>query len=297
MRSLIIINGYPNGEKFYTQANRIAQALENEGVETEVVKNGEVCAWMEENGTVNASAFQRYDFIVYLDKDKYLGQMLEKAGLRLFNSAKAVEYCDDKLLTYLTLEQSGVRLIKSIPAPLCYTPNAEANPRFLQNVAKQLGFPLVAKKSYGSFGMGVELIHGMPELEKIEQAWLHQPHFYQAYIAENCGKDIRVIVIGGKAVGCMERRAQNGEFRSNIELGGVGAAIEPEPSYIAAAEQAAKALGLDYCGVDLLETAQGPMICEVNSNAFFEGFEKALGLDVAKLYAAYIVQEMAKSKI
>ena len=295
MRSLIIINGYPNGEKFYTQAERIASALRNEGIETDILKNGEVYALIAESGNVQAPLAERYAFAVYLDKDKYLGQMLEKAGLRLFNGARAVELCDDKLLTYLALKGSGVRVAKSIPAPLCYTPNAVPSKAFLQNVAKTLGFPLVAKKSYGSFGAGVQLVHSMSELEKLEQEWLYQPHFYQAYIEESCGRDIRVIVIGGKAVGGMERRAQAGEFRSNIELGGEGFPAQLSKAYAEAAECAAKALGLDYCGVDLLETAQGPVLCEVNSNAFFEGFEKALGVDVAALYAKHIHCVMNKS--
>ena len=292
MRSLIIINGYPNGEKFYTQAERIASALRNEGIETDILKNGEVYALIAESGNVQAPLAERYAFAVYLDKDKYLGQMLEKAGLRLFNGARAVELCDDKLLTYLALKGSGVRVAKSIPAPLCYTPNAVPSKAFLQNVAKTLGFPLVAKKSFGSFGAGVQLVYGMLELKKIAQEWLHEPHFYQQYIADTCGRDIRVIVVGGKAIGCMERVAQKGEFRSNIELGGIGRKVTPSAEYITAAERAATVLGLDYCGVDLLETAEGPVLCEVNSNAFFEGFEGVTGVDVAKVYAKHILAQI-----
>ena len=220
--------------------------------------------------------------------------MLEKIGLRLFNCARAVETCDDKMTTYLALGRCGVRLPKTIPAPLCYTKNAVVNEEFLENVGKQLGFPLILKKSYGSFGDGVHLVHGMPEFKKLAQESLHQPHFYQAYIEESQGRDIRVIVIGGKALGGMERVAQDGEFRSNIELGGVGKQIELSPKYQEVAEKVAQVLGLDYCGVDLLETEQGPVVCEVNSNAFFEGFEKVTGMDVAIAYAEYILESMKK---
>ncbi|MBO5736470.1 MAG: RimK family alpha-L-glutamate ligase, partial [Clostridia bacterium] len=165
---------------------------------------------------------------------------------------------------------------------------------FLGNIARELGFPLVAKKCYGSFGVGVQLVHGMPELRKIAQEWLYEPHFYQQYISDSNGRDIRVIVVGGKAIGCMERVAKEGEFRSNIELGGVGQPIQPPKEYLHAAECAAKALGLDYCGVDLLETADGPVVCEVNSNAFFDGFEKVTGIDVADAYAKHIVSQLQK---
>ena len=90
----------------------------------------------------------------------------------------------------------------------------------------------------------------------------------------------------------MRRIACDGEFRSNIELGGVGKKVDPPKEYLVAAEKAAKILGLDYCGVDLLETKEGPVLCEVNSNAFFEGFEKVTGQDVATAYANYIVAKM-----
>ena len=294
MRGLVLINGYPYAKKFFQQGMRIVEALLAEGIETELAQNGEVSACIQENGCVEGLLAKQYDFVVYLDKDKYLGRMLEQAGLRLFNSAKAVETCDDKLATYLALGQCGLRLATSIPAPLCYTQDAKAQTNFLAGVAKRLQFPLVAKKSYGSFGAGVRLVEDMAQLEAVEQEWLHEPHFYQQYVQEAKGKDYRVIVIGGRAIGCMERRAKEGEFRSNIELGGVGQAANPPQEYWQAAEIAARTLGLDYCGVDLLETKAGPVVCEVNSNAFFDGFEKTTGINVAALYAQHIAQEMKR---
>ena len=175
MQGLIVINGYPNGEKFYRQAERIANELRFLGIETDVYRNGEIGAIIRSTGDVSAFVQKKYDFVVYLDKDKYLGKMLEKTGLRLFNSAAAVETCDDKMTTYLALQGVGLRLAESIPAPLCYTPNAKANENFLKTVAKELGFPLVMKTSYGSFGAGVQLVQDMAELIKTEQENLY-PH-------------------------------------------------------------------------------------------------------------------------
>lgn len=288
MKGLIIINAYPNGEKFYRQAERIAKELNVLGVTTDILRNGQVYAKISEDGSVETSV-KGYGFAVYLDKDKYLGRTLESCGLRLFNSAQAVETCDDKMLTYLALRKAGVLLAESIPAPLCYTPGAKPDETYLKKVADELGFPLVVKKSYGSFGAGVKLVHGMPELIGAAQEFLYVPHFYQRYVAESAGRDIRVILIGGRAVAAMERRAQSGEFRSNVELGGRGFKIDLPAEYAQTAERAAKALKLEYCGVDLLESEKGAVVCEVNSNAFFEGLEAATGVNVAKLYAEYIV--------
>ncbi len=292
MKGIVLINGYPSAEKFIRQGERIASALTALGLPTEVKKNGDVYARIDGEGA--SSSLSGVDFVVYLDKDKYLGRALEDSGLRLFNCAEGVELCDDKLRTYQALKGAGIKLIKSIPAPLCYTEGAMPNEKFLQKVGEELGFPLVAKKSYGSFGNGVQLVHGYAELLALEEKWLHVPHFYQRYISEASGRDIRVIVVGGKALAAMERVAQKGEFRSNIELGGSGSGIPLSKACGQVAERAAKALGLDYCGVDLLEGKEGVWLCEVNSNAFFEGFEGATGVDVAKAYALHIAKSVEK---
>ena len=290
MKGLIVMNGYPSGEKFYRQSARIKAELEQLGVQTTVLLNGELKAKLSDRAEPLADILG-YDFCVYLDKDKYLSRILEGAGMRLFNSAGAIETCDDKMTTYLALQNAGVKIPETIAAPLCYTPNSQPKTSFLDEV-ESLGYPLVAKKSYGSFGTGVKLAKNRVELEEIEREWMYVPHFYQKFVGTK-GKDIRVIVIGKRSVAGMRRIACEGEFRSNIELGGHGEKIELSKEYIAAAEQVAKHLNLDYCGVDLLE-GETPIVCEVNSNAFFEGLESVTGVNVAKKYAEYIVSEMKK---
>lgn len=290
MQGLVIINGYP-GDKFIRQGERIAKELCGLGLRTKLVRNGAIWSRIHSEG-FSYNVEGKYSFAVYLDKDKYLGRALEGCGLRLFNSAAAVEACDDKLTTYFALQGKGVKLVDSIPAPLCYTKGAKPNEAFLHGVGEELGFPLVAKKSFGSFGVGVQLVHGYAELYSIEEDWLHVPHFYQRYIAESAGRDIRAIVIGGKVVAAMERVAQEGEFRSNIELGGEGRKIVLTKEQMETAEKVADVLQLDYCGVDLLNGKGGTMVCEVNSNAFFEGIESVTGVNIAQSYAKYIFSQM-----
>ena len=280
------MNAYPNGEKFYRQSRRIAEEFKGIGIEAEIRRTSEIDAAIRFDGRAEVSG--GFDFAVYLDKDKYLGRILEKTGMRLFNSSEAVERCDDKMLTYLALSDSGIEIPESVSAPLCYTPSVHPDESFLSRTAARLGFPLVAKKSFGSCGKDVRLIRTMDELRTTEKDFLYCPHFYQRYLAESAGRDIRVIVIGGRAVAAMERRAQKGEFRSNIELGGHGVCVGLTESFRLAAEKAAEALQLDYCGVDLLEAGSKPVLCEVNSNAFFEGMEAATGMNIARLYAEHI---------
>ena len=283
------MNGYPAAEKFYRQSQRIAQEFRVRGVDVDVRLNGEIVAVLQRDGAVQG--VDGYDFAVYLDKDKYLGKLLELKGIRLFNCAEAVDLCDDKMITYLHLAKSGVPMVQSIPAPLCYTKNAQVNMQFLGDVEAALGFPVIAKKSYGSFGEGVRLITGREQLEAVEKEWLYVPHFYQKFIKESSGRDVRVIVIGGKVFAAMERVAQEGEFRSNVELGAIGRRIALTDLQAEIAERAAVALGLDYCGVDLLEGTT-PLVCEVNSNAFFEGVESVTGKNVAAAYVEHILLEV-----
>ncbi|MBQ9730091.1 MAG: RimK family alpha-L-glutamate ligase [Clostridia bacterium] len=291
MKGLILINGYPAAPKFLAQAERIKEELCALGVSVRVVKNGEVGVKMLSNGRLQTFGVQKDEtFCVYLDKDKYLSRALEMSGLRLFNSATAVETCDDKSTTYLALASKGVRVVETIFAPLCYTRGAEPNETFLAKVQSEVSLPVVVKKCYGSFGAGVRLARSAKELFEAAKDALFEPHCYQKYVAKSKGKDVRVIVIGGKAVGAMERTAKEEEFRSNVELGGTGKAIPLTPAFQQAAEKAANVLGLDYCGVDLLYGESGePLLCEVNSNAFFEAFERVTGINVAKTYAEHIV--------
>ena len=108
--------------------------------------------------------------------------------------------------------------------------------------------------------------------------------------------DVRVIVIGGHTVAAMERR-NDGDFRSNVAQGGSGEKIDLLEEFRIVAESCAEILGLDYCGVDLLYGKDGePIVCEVNSNAFFSGIEKATGVNVAKAYAEHIINNLSKKQ-
>lgn len=117
---------------------------------------------------------------------------------------------------------------------------------------------------------------------------------FQQFIKSSKGKDIRVIVIGGKCIGGMLRQ-NDSDFRSNIEIGGTGKQISLNKEQIAICERVADILKLDYCGIDLLiDNDNKALVCEVNSNAFFAAFEKITQINVAKIYCEYILQHIYK---
>ncbi len=292
MKALIVTNAYIKNKSQLSQAERVAEELKNLGVFVDVKKNFSLAAI--QGGAIVAD---KYDFCVFLDKDRVAARLLEGAGLKLFNSSAAIEVCDDKMLTNIALSRAGIPLLDCIYAPLCYYADGEVNKNFLEGVAARLGFPLVAKTNYGSLGAGVTLIQDGESLYAYEKNNLLLPHFYQRYVGKGYGEDVRVIVVGGRFV-CAMKRTNKSDFRSNIELGGKGENFPADGGLIKLCEGVARSLNLDYCGVDVIEDGQGNrFICEVNSNAFFAAAERVCGVNVAKVYAEYMVNSVDTSAL
>lgn len=284
-RGIILINAYTKGESELNGPKRLAEELAFLGVQTEIRRNF-LSAGIAETGAQNY--LPEADFCIYLDKDKYAGELLERSGMRLFNRMQAIADCDDKMRTCIAL--SGFPVPKSIPAPLCYT-QTPVDEAFLKNVAERLGFPLVVKECFGSLGKGVYKAENHAELKEIASALQMKPHLFQRFVAESSGRDLRVIVIGGKVFAAMLRTSA-GDFRSNVELGGKGEPYELDRAAAELCERIASRLRLDYCGIDLLFGKDGFLVCEVNSNAFFGGIERVTGKNVARAYAEYIFREI-----
>ena len=119
----------------------------------------------------------------------------------------------------------------------------------------------------------------------------------QEYIAESHGKDIRALIVGGKVVACMRRKARGREFRSNYHLNGTVENVEINEEYAEVACRAARVLGLNVAGVDLLEGNNGPLVLEVNSSPGLEGIEKSSGVNVAGAIIDYVVSESDFSEV
>ena len=282
MNCAIIKNGFYFGTSLETQIQTLRAALTKRGVKTDVLTTDKVLCFIDEN---LKSSVGEYDFIVYLDKDPYLSVLLEKSGYKLVNSAKSIELCDDKMKTYIAL-YPYVRVPETIFSPLNYT---EKTDEFFKEVEKFIPYPIVVKEVYGSMGRGVYLAKTQEQLKKLHEELNFKPHVFQEFIGKG-GEDTRVIVIGGKAKAAMKRINEK-DFRSNVELGGVGIRVDVDGEEAKLAEKCAKILNLDYCGVDVLSDEKGLCVCEVNSNAFWNGIVKATGIDVAGAYADYLVSK------
>lgn len=288
-KAACVLNAYkvlPGLENFY---QRMKEELLPLGYELEAHRNKELLTYLGRDRRVTALDTENA-FILYLDKDHYVSHGLEKAGFRLFDTASSIEICDDKAKTYLALEGTGIRIPKTITGPLTYSEAIQED--FPRRVVEELGLPLVAKLAYGSMGNSVFLLNTLQEVVRFERENRYMLRLYQEWIQKEPGIDYRLIVIGGKCVAAM-RRENPHDFRSNLAQGGRGIAIQPEPAFVEVAEKAAKTIGLDYCGVDLLRGEDGgPFLCEVNSNAFLQGIEKATSVNVALIYARHIAESL-----
>lgn len=287
MKGLILNNAYYETPSTLYQSERLAAELSKLGVSTDIRKNDFFGAEIDGGKLKNTA--RGYDFCIYLDKDKYVSYALEKLGLRLFNRHDAIQACDDKAVTALRLADSGIPMPLTLPGLLCYEPTAKVSADTLDYIESRLGYPMVAKHCFGSLGKFVYKIDDRRELSDMCEKLRCVPHLFQKYIAESAGRDIRVIVIGGRAVAAMERKS-DADFRSNIELGASATPKELDGELRALTERAATLLNLDYCGIDILCGRDGYLLCEVNSNAFFGGMERATGINIAKLYAEHIVK-------
>ena len=290
MRGIIVTNpyGYPINSK--NQANRIKNEFELLGVKVDIIDNGFLRVCLERNHL--SSSLSKIDFAVFLDKDKYLSNILTKLGIRLFNKHEAIRVCDDKGETCLALINSGVKMPKTMFAPLCFREIDQIDFSYVDEIIKNLSLPIIVKESFGSMGYGVHKADRREEFIEIEKKLKLKPRIYQEYIGCKIGTDVRVIVIGGEVVASMQRENMD-DFRSNIGHGGNGKKIDLKEEFKNVALECAKVLGLDYCGVDLLyDEDDNPIVCEVNSNAFFEGIEEVTNINVAKKYAEYIIEQI-----
>lgn len=200
------------------------------------------------------------------------------------NESVAVTRSRDKLRSAQLLARKGIGM------PVT---GFAHNPDDIDDLLKQVGgAPLVIKLLEGTQGIGVVLAETKKAAESVIQAFmgLKANIMVQEFIKEAGGADLRCLVVGDKVVASMKRQGPEGEFRSNLHRGGSASLIRLTPEERSTAVRAAKIMGLEVCGVDMLRSNHGAVVMEVNSSPGLEGIENASGKDVA----GTIIQHMEK---
>ena len=288
MNGIIIVNQTIGHNQY--KIDRFKTEFSKKGVYLDVFVNDGTLAEIKNNEIkINLPAA---NFVLYLDKDIYLARLLEKAGFRLFNKADFIKLCDDKMLTFIACANEGIRMPKTIAGPLVYTDLQESNYKFLDTIIKEIGLPMVVKKVYGSLGEGVYLVNTKEELINLYSEIARNPIIFQEYVKTSFGKSIRVLIIDGKVFGSFIRKNKY-DFRSNYGEEASSKILENPAKYEGFAQEIANKLHIEYAGIDLLVYEDDdPILCEINSNAFFEEFEKVTGLNVAAAYADMIINKV-----
>jgi ribosomal protein S6--L-glutamate ligase len=214
-------------------------------------------------------------------------RQLEMIGARPVNSSRAVARARDKLRSLQIFSRQGV------PTPRTAFVR---NPRYVGEALRHVGGPpVIIKVLDGAQGVGVMLAESESSAQSMVETMnvMNQNILLQEFVEETKGRDIRALVLGDRVVAAMVREALPGEFRSNLHRGGSARSIDLDEAYRETAVRAARVLGLNLAGVDLLESRDGPKVIEVNSSPGFEGLERATGADVAGAVVEWIESDAA----
>ncbi|REB07161.1 RimK family alpha-L-glutamate ligase [Sporosarcina sp. BI001-red] len=283
----IIYNGSLVNDKFRDQAELIEEAAVRAGVSATIYKNYEVLM------DVTAKIESPLDFVVFLDKDIVLATYLKSLGIPVFNDPEVIERCDNKTKQAIALAHDGVPMPRTIVAPKVYPNFTIRDSGYYERVLQELGLPMIIKEARGSFGMNVYLIETEEQFYEKTESLRGIDYLFQEFISSSRGRDIRVNVVGGQVVAAMYRHSET-DFRANITNGGKAETIELTTAQIDIALRAAKSVGADFAGVDLLfGENEEPLVCEVNAAAHIRNIYNVTGINVADAMIAYILEVIA----
>ncbi len=290
MNAWLITNGFLRGEKFDTIYQWLVDAAKKRDVDLRPVAHTEFLHLLTDHESIKEKiAADDIRWAIFWDKDVMLARTLEACGLRLYNSARVIEVCDHKGLTHSALQEYGVPMPATVMCPMTFGNVGYTSWDWLDAAARAVrGYPLVVKACHGSFGAQVFLVKDREELIQRLTAMAGQPVILQQYISYRKGIDIRIQMVGREPVCAMIRRNPH-DFRANITGGGTMEAYRPLADELVLAIKAAIALDMDFGGVDILFSKDGPLLCEVNSNAHFKNIYDCTGVNTADLIIDHIL--------
>lgn len=292
MQGLLIVNGYLKSEKFEDLYSLFLSAAEKRGVSLIKKSTVDLLTPLGDYVFAGKNGVLKPDFAIFWDKDVTFARRLQNCGVRCFNSSNAVELCDNKILTYSALSGT-VKIPKTLVAPKTFE-GVGYSQDFLQKAADIIGFPMVVKQAYGSFGKQVYLVRNFESLKKTVNEIGWRDFLIQEFIQSSVGRDMRVNVCGVEVCASM-LRFNDSDFRSNISNGGSMKKFDISNEWSAAAIKACEVLGLDFAGVDVMFGADGePVVCEVNSNPHFRSTLECTGVDMSERIIDLIISKLKK---
>ena len=288
MKIAILSNGTGN-----YSTKRLKEEAILRGHEVTVVKYKECYASIEQNNptvSYRGEDLANFDAIIpriasYMTKyGTAIVRQLEMQGVYTISSSIAISRSRDKMRSLQLLAKSGVGIPKTV---------VSRNTTDIDNLLDQLGgTPIIIKLARGTHGNGVVLAETKKAAKSVLQAFYLTNDdgtniLLQEFISESAGTDIRAFVVGSRVVASMKRQSLDDDFRSNLHKGGEGTIIKLTEEEKKVAVKAAKAMGLNVAGVDLMRSSRGPLILEVNASPGF-GIEKVTGRNVASAIIEFV---------
>jgi len=214
---------------------------------------------------------------------------LERLSVQTFNTSESIEVVKDKLYSHQILAQSNLPVAKTMLAKF---------PVDVDRVEQHLGYPVVVKTISGSQGTGVFLCEdrrSLDDLMELVRATKSNVNIIlQEFIESSRGRDLRVITVGGRAVACIQRVAQDGSFKANVSRGGRAEPFDITPEIEWLSTEVSRLLGLDIAGIDLLFDGDHYRICEANSSPGFQGIEDCLPVSIPHEVFSFVAVRLGK---
>jgi ribosomal protein S6--L-glutamate ligase len=288
MKIAILSNGNGN-----YSTKRLKEVAQSRGHEVRVIKYRDCYASIEQNNpkvSYKGEDLGQYDAIIpriASNMTRYgtaIVRQLEMQGVYSVSSSIAINRSRDKLRSMQLLAKAGVGIPKTV---------VSRNTTDIDDLLDHLGgTPVIIKLARGTHGNGVVLAETRKAAKSVLQAFYLTNDdgtniLLQEFVKESAGTDIRAFVVGSRVVASMKRQSLDDDFRSNLHKGGEGTAIKLTEEERKMAVKAAKAMGLNIAGVDMMRSERGPLILEVNASPGF-GIEKVTGRDVATEVIEYI---------
>ena len=290
-----IIHKQELGENF--EVERLVEEFEKQKINIRVVNPKDVDIFVDRDDRksiiVKGKQRQLPDFVLPRTGSgttyfiKAIIRHMERLGVTMINGSESIDAVKDKLYSQQILGES------SLPVPKTMLVKHPIN---LKLVETNLQYPMIVKTLSGSYGAGVFLVEDRKQFRQLmKMAELTKPSYniiLQEFIQDSFGKDLRVLVVNGKVVGCMMRQSIDGDFRANITRGGEAIPYQIDENIEWIGGECARLLNLDVAGVDLLFNNGNYVICEVNSAPGFEGMEKYTNKNIALEMVNYVVKKI-----
>ncbi|HSE60755.1 MAG TPA: RimK family alpha-L-glutamate ligase [Candidatus Saccharimonadales bacterium] len=270
---------------------RLKEEAEKRGHEVKIINYAKCYITVEKSNPVvryNGKELNDFDAIIpriaqsYTKYGTAIVRQFEMRGVYTTASSIAINRSRDKLRSYQLMARAGVDIPKTL--------FARETAAFDDLIEQAGGTPLIIKVAKGTHGNGVVLAETSKAAKAVMQAfYVEGVNFViQEFVKESAGTDVRAIVIGNKVVASIQRQSLDDDFRSNTHQGGVASVVKLTDHEKRTAIKAAKAMGLPICAVDMMRSARGPLVLEVNSSGSFKSPETITGRNVAEKAIEYI---------